>query len=253
MRRLTFALFAAVTLSACGDATPELLSGPSDGSAVAARALDNVSTAAIRRYRVTITNLTTGQPLSPGVLATHTKEASLFSVGQAASAGVQDIAENGNPELAATELAGARGVFDVVTTGAPVGRVGGPAMFPSTLTAEIDAAANANLLSVSLMLICTNDGFTGADAIRLPGGFQEEVHYTRAYDAGTEVNDEIAGSIVGPCFGIGPVVGPVGGNGRTGETGVVRMHPNVQGTIGDLTSAHAWVGPVARISVQRIK
>ena len=47
--------------------------------------------------------------------------------------------------------------------------------------------------------------------MRLPGGHREEVFYARAYDAGTEVNDEVAGSIVPPCFGIGPVTGLIGG------------------------------------------
>ena len=139
----------------------------------------------------------------------------------------------------------------MVATSAPVGRIGGP-VFPSSLTLEIDAAAEANYLSMSMMLICTNDGFAGLDGVRLPGGFNQAVFYAHGYDAGTEVNDELAGSIVPPCFAIGPVQGPVGGAGHTAENGVVHRHPGIQG-IADLTSAHQWNEPVARVMVQRIK
>lgn len=38
-----------------------------------------------RTYEVTITNLTTGQPLTPPVVATHKKPAEIFEVGEAAS------------------------------------------------------------------------------------------------------------------------------------------------------------------------
>jgi hypothetical protein len=102
------------------------------------------------------------------------------------------------------------------------------------------------------MLICTNDGFAGLDGVRLPGGHGEAVYYAAGYDAGTEVNTEVASSIVPPCFGIGPVQGPVGGGDRTAENGTIHHHDGIRGDA-DLTSAHAWEGPVARITVQRIK
>jgi hypothetical protein len=49
-----------------------------------------------RTYEVTITNLTSGQPLTPPLVATHRKKGQLFEVGQPASVGVREIAENGN-------------------------------------------------------------------------------------------------------------------------------------------------------------
>ncbi|WP_026850966.1 spondin domain-containing protein [Gemmatimonas phototrophica] len=208
--------------------------------------------AATHRYEVTVTNLTTGQPLSPAVAVTHTRDFRLFSAGTAASLGIQAIAEDGNPGVSAAELQGRAGVFQVVTTGAPIGRIGGMP-FPSTLRFEIEAAANANYFSFATMLICTNDGFGGVNAIRLPHGATTTMVYAAAYDSGTEVNDEKAGSIVPPCFGIGPVVLAGGGGNRTAEGGVVRMHPGVAGGIGDLTAAHAWTGPVASVSIRRIR
>ncbi len=241
MRSLSLLALASLTLAAC-DNTDRMTAPEAPSLATAA---------ATHRYRVTIANLTSGQPLSPGVVVTHTKKVSLFTMGATASEGIRFIAESGDPTTAVAELAGVPGFHEVVATSVPVGRVGG-GPFPGSLTIEIGAAAEANYLSLSLMLICTNDGFAGLDAVRLPGGFQESVFYAQGYDAGTEVNTETAGSIVPPCFAIGPVQGPVGGPGRTAEGGVIQMHPGILG-IADLTSAHRWTGPVARIAVQRIK
>ena len=48
-----------------------------------------------RTYLVTIENLTEGQPFTPPVLATHRNNTDVFSVGDAASTGIQGVAENG--------------------------------------------------------------------------------------------------------------------------------------------------------------
>jgi hypothetical protein len=249
MRTLSLLALGSLALAACSG-TDEA-TAPVASSRDATNATADSRASATHRYRITVTNLTTGQPLSPGVLVTHTRKASPFSLGAPASAGIQQIAESGDPTTATAELAGVPGIHAVVATSAPVGRIGG-AVFPSSLTVEIDAAAEANYLSMSMMLICTNDGFAGLDAVRLPGGFNEAVFYARGYDAGSEVNDELAGSIVPPCFAIGPVQGPVGGAGHTAENGVVQRHRGILG-IADLTSAHDWDGPVARVVAQRIK
>lgn len=54
-------------------------------------------------YEVTIRNLTGGQPFTPPLVATHRAATDLFAVGEAASVGIQEIAENGNlvPAIAA--------------------------------------------------------------------------------------------------------------------------------------------------------
>ncbi len=213
----------------------------------------NAAPAAERAYRVTIDNLTGGQPFSPGIAATHTKQQAVFRVGWAASEGVRLIAENGDPSTALAELTGAPGLHSTLATSAPVGCIGCAGPFGTTLSFDIAAAANANRFSLAIMLICTNDGFTGLDAVKLPGGFQPAVHYAAAYDAGTEANDELWTSIVDPCGGIGPVAASAdGSNDRPATNGVVTMHPGIQGG-GDLTDAHGWENPVARITIQRLK
>lgn len=249
MRTLPLLALATLTLAACGET--DTVTAPPELSREAATTTADSDEGSTKTYRVTVTNLTTGQPLSPGVFVTHSRRVSLFTERTKASEGIRAIAEDGDPSAAAAALTGVRGVHSVVTTGAPVGIIGGMP-FPSSLSFEIKAGDNAHLFSVSLMLICTNDGFAGLDGVRLPGGLHKEaVYYADGYDAGTERNDEIAGSIVPPCFGIGPVKGLIGGGGHTDQDGVVRHHRGIKG-IADLTSAHDWDGPVARITVRRI-
>lgn len=250
MRTISLLALATLTLAACGET--DTVTAPAATALEAAVTSADSHESSTRTYRVTVTNLTTGQPLSPGVFVTHSRRVSLFTESAEASEGIREIAENGNPSVAAAALVGVRGVHSIATTGAPVGIVGGTP-FPSSLSVEIDAGGDARLLSLSLMLICTNDGFAGLDGVRLPVGFHDEaVYYAEGYDAGTERNDELASSIVPPCFGIGPVKGLIGGAGRTPQDGVIRHHRGIKG-IADLTSAHDWEGPVARITVRRIK
>ena len=68
------------------------------------------------------------------------------------------------------------------------------------MTFDIDGGPGAKWLSYASMLICTNDGFTGADGLRLPKRVGAAVSATSyAYDAGTEINTEYFGDIVPPC------------------------------------------------------
>ena len=245
---------AALALAACADARD--VTAP-----VAARleASDNDdgddddrgTRAGTRAYDVTITNLTTGQPFSPGVLVTHTRRASFVRVGARASEGLRLIAEDGNEAPAIAELTGRPGVFEVVDVNAPIGRLGGP--LPTSRTFRIHAAGDANRVSLAVMLICTNDGFTGLDGVRLPRGLRPRTFYAAGYDAGTEANDERSASIVDPCFAIGPTPGAADGNARTAMDGVVTHHPGIQGGADLVPTAHGWKDPVARITIQRVR
>ena len=70
-----------------------------------------------RTYRVTVTNVTDGQPLTPLVVAAHSGSTAVFTPGSAASPGLQSIAENGGvPDLVA-ELLANPGVDDVAVAG----------------------------------------------------------------------------------------------------------------------------------------
>ena len=216
-----------------------------------AAGFDNASDAAARIYEITITNLTSGQPLSPGVAVSHTKDASVFSPGRAASEGIRLIAETGDPTTAVAELTASAGVHQVANTGAPIHRVGGPG--PSSLTVSLEASANANRLSLAVMLICTNDGFAGLNAVKLPGGFDDVTFYAMGYDAGTEINDEASTSIVDPCGAIGPVALAADGDSRTAQGGVIMLHPGIQGGAALVPGSHGWTEPVARVTIRRVR
>lgn len=212
-----------------------------------------IADAAVHRYRITLRDLTTGQVFSPGVIATHTKEASVWQAGRPASEGIRLIAEDGEEAQAVSELSAAPGVFSVVDITTPTNRIGGGAPVPNPQVFEIDAGGSANRLSLAVMLICTNDGFTGLSGVKLPGGFAPDVHEVGAWDAGTEQNNELLSQIVDPCGGAGPVPHGADGNGRVPTNGVILPHPNIQG-VGDLSVAlHGWRFPVARITVRRMK
>jgi hypothetical protein len=214
---------------------------------------ENAGDAAAHRYEVTIRNLTTGQPFSPGVMVTHTSKTSFWREGEPASEGLRLIAEDGNQLPAVAELTGAPRIHDVVPVPLPIGRIGGPSALPTSRTFTIEGRANANRLSIAVMLICTNDGFTGLSGVKLPGGFKPETHLVGAWDAGTEMNNEEFDQIVDPCTQIGPVLAPDDGNGRVPTSGVIATHPNIQG-VGDLDpDLHGWDFPVAEITIQRRK
>ena len=210
-----------------------------------------------RTYKVTITNLTAGQPFSPPVLVTHTKRTDIFSVGQPASEGIRAIAENGDngPILAA--LAEDRNVQHVVEGSAPLVPANDPGGtgFGNSMTFEITAYGRARFLSVASMLICTNDGFTGIDSIRLPS--RSKTVYSAGYEARTETNTEDFADIVPPCQGL---IGVTSGDPGTGtsnpllaETGVVIPHAGIVGGVDLLPQVHNWADPVAKIEIERVR
>ena len=85
-----------------------------------------------RTYLVTIENLTDGQPFTPPVLATHRNNTSVFSVGDAASVGIQGVAENGAVPGLVAEL-----VADKRVAGVTVADADGPLEGGESITLEI--------------------------------------------------------------------------------------------------------------------
>jgi hypothetical protein len=211
-------------------------------------------------YEITITNLTGGQPFSPPVLVTHRAPASLFHVGEPASTGIQQIAENGNngPLLASVE-GNPRFVYDVQEGSFPLVPAGTPGgqMFPDSATYVITAGYTAKYLSIAMMLVCTNDGFTGLDSLPIPGRVGRSITvYAHAYDAGTEINTEDFADIVPPCQGLIGVTSDDPGTGESNpelaEGGVVAMHAGIAGGVDLLPEVHGWSEPVAMITITRV-
>jgi Spondin_N len=231
-------------------------------AATAAGVLLLAPSAMAREFEVTITNFTDGQPLTPPVIATHRGRHQVFEVGQPASVGVREIAENGNSAPLLAQLAAdpfdrifafaESGDGPLVPEGTP-----GSGMFADQVTLTITGKARDRLSWVS-MLICTNDGMTGVDSLRLPRkmGDRSRVR-TDGYDAHTEDNTEDYADIVPPCQ---ELIGDSSGEPGTGvsnpalaEGGVIAHHDGIDGTLDDLDAAiHGWDDPVARIRVERI-
>lgn len=204
-----------------------------------------------RLYDVTIVNLTTGQPFSPGVVTTHTAQADVYEVGKEASMGVKVVAEAGNPNPLAKELEGKPG-FDhvmVFLRGVP------PMNIPpvNATTVRVTARPGTDRLSVVTMLICTNDAFTGVDAVALPTEFRAVAYENQAYDARAEVNNEQSEFIVDPCFAVGPIKRTPDGNQLAPESGVIVDHPGIKGVADLRPEAHGWNPPVVRVIVQRVR
>ncbi len=195
-----------------------------------------------RTYLITIENLTEGQPFTPPVLATHHRRTSVFDVGNAASAGIQGLAENGNVPGLIAELETDKRVDEITVADAA-----GPVLPGGEITVEINSTRRHRRLSIASMLICTNDGFVGLDSLKLPSAAAEPtVAYLNVYDAGTESNTEAFADLVSPC---GPLTGVDSGGQGTGmsnpalaEGGVVSTHAGVVGGADLDPAIHGFAG-----------
>ncbi len=208
-------------------------------------------------YRVTITNLTDNQWLTPPVVATHSPFVALYRAGYPAPSGVREIAENGNldPLVAALEASAAVTDFAVGVAGDP------PPLAPgASVTVEVEGSPFSTRVSVAAMLICSNDGFTGLDAQRLPFLVGSSArYYAAAYDAGSELNTEDFADIVPPCQALSGVSSDDAGTGVSNaalaENGVVHPHTGIDGSLAtsDLSPAvHGFSDPVALVEITRV-
>lgn len=189
-------------------------------------------------YRLTITNLTPGQPLAPVMAATHRPGFAFFSVGQAPSHDLAMLAEAGNGQPLAQSLR----QLDVVDD-ARLSQTG--LTFPGhSTTVTVMAKRGDDHVSVAAMLGATNDAFFALKDAALPQGAHKVVYTANAYDAGSETNDELAATVAG--------LGGEGYSPNDNGEGFIHIHSGVHG-IGDLVPAiHDWRNPVVRIVIERI-
>jgi Spondin_N len=193
-------------------------------------------------WRVTIQNLTPpgpgapgSQPLSPPLFVVHTDDVQIWRVGQVATHVVAAIAEGANNEPAISAYTGFPGVRSVFTG------AGGPIPSGASATYTVQTRGDFDRLSIVTMLVNTNDAFTGTSSLELED--RRMMLSTRAYDAGSEKNNELKAFIPGPCCGH-PFV-------RDPEGAPIRRHPGITG-VGDLDPAlYGWDEPVAKITITR--
>ncbi len=190
-----------------------------------------------KTFEVTITNITKSQIFTPILLVTHTPAVSLFTPGKPASYELELQAEGGDP-MPLKDLLDSDP--DVLNTA-----IAGGLLLPGeSVTVEIQGNGRFNRLSITSMLIPTNDTFVGLRSMKLPS--RSSMAAVPAFDAGTETNDEDCTNIPGPdCGGEGYNV--------AGGEGFVYISNGISG-IDDLApSAFDWRNPVARVVVKHVQ
>lgn len=199
----------------------------------------------VRAFEVKIENLTpvnpnmmSGQPFSPPVLVAHNNNVRLWNVGQPASFGLMRIAEEGNlGPLSTAVIVPNQGIL-----------FGEEKILPSILpgqerTAIIYVDERFPLFSAVWMLVRTNDGFSGINAVNLFqfGRNESRVYETPSFDAGTEINNEL-----------NPFLIAREGTNRAPENGVVTTpHPSIRGDA-DAPASWNFEDPVARVTIRAL-
>ncbi|MEM1161589.1 MAG: spondin domain-containing protein [Pseudomonadota bacterium] len=202
--------------------------------------------------RITVRNTseTGGTFLTPFYFGFHDGSFDLFNEGEAASAGLESLAEDG----ATATLGAERAAASPGSQGAVVFGAGGPIATQEQASAivSVNGALNTSV-SYAAMILPSNDAFVGSDealvlfdgAGNFTGAQTVSLSGQDVYDAGTEVNTELEAAFINQT-------GP-----NTGETegGVVQKHPGFIGSesgpdgtpiiLGGTNAAGAFIDPVA--------
>jgi len=217
-----------------------------------------VCQSAAAEFSVAVKNLTNGSYFTPLLITAHDARTHLFETGEAASASLRAMAEGGNIAGLAAMVGGA----DADTIENPAGGLLGPGESVSNVFLDTDRTRN-RFLSIVAMILPTNDGFVGLDALRIPIFPGTYKYFLVGYDAGTEANDErITGGGLPGQAGIPDAPGGDGGFDGTGVTAAetntaVHVH---RGILGDDDPAggksdlnrtiHRWLNPVAEVTIK---
>lgn len=201
-------------------------------------------------FDITVANLTNAQPLSPVAVIAHQDGYRLFSVGSAASLGLEELAEGGDNTALLAEAGAEPLVVATATGAAPIGPAGSEAVSLEVPETELPGLR----MSVGSMLVNTNDGFSAVNAAEVGDLAVGEVIsiYAIAYDAGTEADTELAAEIPGPAGG-GEGFNPA----RDDLADRVAMHAGVVSqddgfATSDLTGQTRFDNPVVRVLIERV-
>ena len=192
---------------------------------------------------VKITNLTRGISFAPLLIVVHTQNNQPFTVGQKSSYEMQVMAEKGD----ISELVLRTGNSAQFHSNPANGMLGAG----KTTGGSIRYIKETNThLSIVGMMLPTNDAFVGLESIKIPQEVGTYIYYAKAYDAGTEANDELTSSIPNLA------TGRDGSGFAVATEGFIHIHrgivgdTNAHGGKSDLDSTrHRWLNPVARVEV----
>jgi hypothetical protein len=209
------------------------------------------------QFDVEIINLTRGSYFTPFLVAAHVDSATLFTSGESASASLQAMAEGGDISALSADVT----ALNATVVEDPAGGLLAPGARTST-SLDTDAAPDNTRLSIVAMILPSNDGFMGLNAVEIPTEPGRYVYDVDAYDSGTEGNDEVIGSGAPgePGYPAPPPVADSSGTGGTGVAasaeGFVHIHRNVlgdddlNGGVSDMVNTvHRWLNPVVRVVV----
>lgn len=199
-------------------------------------------------FDVTVANLTNAQPLSPIAVIAHQPGYAIFSIGSAASVGLEEMAEGGDNTALLAAADADMMVASSVSGAAAIGPAGS-----ETVTIDVLESGLPDLeISIATMLVNTNDAFTSLNAVVGNMAVGDVLtFYTVAYDAGTEADTEMAADIPGPAGG---------GTGfdiaRDDQADRVAMHSGIVSqddglATSDLTEQHRFGNPVAHVRIAR--
>ncbi len=205
---------------------------------------------AMATFEVAVTNLTNAQPLSPIAVIAHQLGYSVFEIGTAATAGLEELAEGGDNTALLAEANADALVAATASGAAPIGPGGSETISIEVLESELPGLT----LSTSTMLVNTNDAISGINSVELSSlATGDSVSLQSiAYDAGTEANTEAAAHIPGPAGG-----GEGFNTARDDLADRVAMHSGVvsqdDGKLtSDLTGQHRFDNPVTTTRITRI-
>lgn len=202
---------------------------------------------------ITLVNLTHSIAFTPVLVAAHGEDTALFTLGESASLSLQKMAEGGDTSDLKTDVSAAGGVTLDLTSEVTLAGV--------TSMGSFDTGSN-EYLSLTAMLLPTNDGFVGLNSWQIPTEAGTYTVMLNAYDAGTEVNDEIING--GGAVGVAGIPADPSGNAGSGASGAstseantnVHIHPgnigdtDATGGFSDLDSTvHRWLNPVAKLVI----
>lgn len=217
-------------------------------------------------YTVQITNLTYAQPFAPAAIVLHESGYHAFAEGEAASMGIEVMAEGGNPAMVIEEAMDSTDFLDAQNSGGILGPKTSSDVF-TLVVPELDA--DDLRLTVTTMLVNTNDAFTGlnaADVSNMSVG-DSKTFMTVTWDAGTEANTETAATMPGPAAGAAGGGGEAAGYDpvRDDLADVVRLHtgvttnanatdPSREGLATSvLTEGHRFDFPTSRVVITRTR
>ncbi|NWK19250.1 hypothetical protein HX771_24460, partial [Vibrio parahaemolyticus] len=109
---------------------------------------------------ITVTNATKGIYFTPLIVAAHGSDLHMFKVGESATAELEAMAEGGDISGLSTVIGNAGG--------AVVENPAGGILNPGAATTFTLDSGDHGYLSLSAMLLPTNDGFVGLDSWKIP-------------------------------------------------------------------------------------